>query len=55
MMISGKPTTAFRMESLPVRPPFPQAYKGVLGSNATLYQMQEHLPRRYFQEMDAQR
>jgi ectoine hydroxylase-related dioxygenase (phytanoyl-CoA dioxygenase family) len=54
-MISGTPTTSFRMEALPIRLPLPQAFTGALSQDATLYRVQEHLPQRYFHDMDSQR
>jgi ectoine hydroxylase-related dioxygenase (phytanoyl-CoA dioxygenase family) len=54
-MISGRPTDEFRMEALPFRMPYPRAVPGALGQEATLYRVQERLPRRYFQEAGAKR
>jgi ectoine hydroxylase-related dioxygenase (phytanoyl-CoA dioxygenase family) len=54
-MISGTPTTSFRMEALPIRLPLPPAVTGELRRDVTLYRLQEHLPRRYFDEMDSPR
>jgi hypothetical protein len=51
-MISGTPTANFRMETLPIRLPLPAAFSEALGQDATLYRIQEHLPRRYFHEHD---
>jgi hypothetical protein len=54
-MISGSPTTSWRMEALPVRLPLPQAYSGALSDEATLYKVQENMPRRYFHEVKPER
>ena len=50
-MISGSPTTNWRMEALPIRIPLPAAYSRPLSDDATLYKLQEHLPKRYFHEV----
>ena len=52
-MISGRPTSEFRMEAVPFRMPLPRAIPGALGQEATLYRVQERLPRRYFEETEA--
>jgi phytanoyl-CoA hydroxylase len=52
-MISGAPTAEFRMEAVPFRMPLPRAVPGALGQEATLYRVQERLPRRYFQDAEA--
>jgi len=52
-MISGQPTSEFRMEAVPFRMPLPRAIPGALGQEATLYRVQERLPRRYFEENEA--
>jgi ectoine hydroxylase-related dioxygenase (phytanoyl-CoA dioxygenase family) len=54
-MISGSPTTSWRMEALPVRLPLPQAYSGALSEEATLYKVQENMRRRYFHELESER
>lgn len=53
-MISGRPTPEFRMEAVPFRMPLPRAVPGALGREATLYRVQERLPRRYFQQAEAE-
>jgi ectoine hydroxylase-related dioxygenase (phytanoyl-CoA dioxygenase family) len=50
-MISGSPTTNWRMEALPIRIPLPEAYSRPLSDDSTLYKLQEHLLKRYFHEV----
>lgn len=48
MMVSGSPTTQWRMVAAPVRVPFPDAYAGASSADGTIYKAQAHLPNRYF-------
>ncbi|MFO1055984.1 MAG: phytanoyl-CoA dioxygenase family protein [Dongiaceae bacterium] len=47
-IIAGRPTLDWRMEAAPIRPPLPAAFAGALSADATIYDLQDRLPRRHF-------